>query len=174
MENTKRWESDLENIWKSFSKINNEAFVQAIFEHTEKLNLATQKAIILFERVCAFDSTGNELMAEPLYKEAIKEGLQGIRRRRANIQLASTLRNNGKIDESIAILRNEKENYSDELNDAVNVFLALSLYSKNQYEEALSLTIKSLSKHLPRYQNSTFNYADEIEKKGLLVMKPIE
>ena len=73
------------------------------------------------------------------------------------------MRNNGKIDESIKILRNENLNYSDELDDAVNIFLALSLSSKNEFREALSLTIKSLSKYLPRYQKSTYNYASELE-----------
>jgi hypothetical protein len=56
------------------------------------------------------------------------------------------LRNNGKLDESIKILRNEKLNYSDELDDVVDIFLALSLSSKNEFREALSRTIKTLSK----------------------------
>lgn len=165
MENNQTWEFELEEIWKLIGTVPDKQFINLIFEHTNKLNESTQKAIILFERACAFDSTGNEIEAELLYREAIKEGLEGLRRRRANIQLASTLRNNGKIDESIKILRNEKLNYSDELDDAVNIFLALSLSSKNEFKEALSLTIKSLSKYLPRYQNSTFNYASELENK---------
>lgn len=165
MVNNQTWEIELEKIWKLIGTIPDIQFINSIFEHTNKLNETTQKAIISFERACAFDSTGNELEAEPLYREAIEEGLEGLRRRRANIQLASTLRNNGKIDESISILKNEKQNYSDELDDAVDIFLALSLSSKNQFEEALSLTIKSLSKYLPRYQKSTFNYANELENK---------
>ncbi len=45
-----------------------------------------------------------------LYRQALAGGLSGIRRRRATIQLASTLRNLGQIDESIALLEAEQHN----------------------------------------------------------------
>lgn len=168
MKENEFWELELEKIWASLDTIPNEEFLERIFNHINKLDSTTQSAIIAFEKACAYDSTGNEIKAEPLYRQAIKEGLQGLRRRRANIQLASTLRNNGKIEESILILRSEKMNYTDELDDAVNAFLALSLSSQNKYEEALSITIKSLSKYLPRYRKSVFNYANELEtQKGV-------
>lgn len=94
----------------------------------------------------------------------MKLGLNGLRRCRAIIQLASTLRNNGKINESIELLRFEKENYSDDLDDAVNAFLALSLSSIGNDKEALSLALSSLSKHLPRCNKSVYNYSKEILK----------
>ncbi|BAP30602.1 uncharacterized protein CHSO_1565 [Chryseobacterium sp. StRB126] len=97
-----------------------------------------------------------------MYRSALDQGLTGLRRRRARIQLASTLRNNGKIEESIYILREEKANYSDELNDAVDSFLALSLSSAGEYREALSLALKAISKHLPRYNNSLNRYAENL------------
>src|SRR3982750_3058048 len=84
-------------------------------------------AAALFERACANDSTGHGDGAEPLYRQALAAGLTGIRRRRAVIQLASTLRNLGQAQESVALLTAERDAGSDELDDAVAAFLALAL-----------------------------------------------
>jgi len=154
------WENQLQGIWLQLGTISNEEFIHQIKNHTELLT--DSQAIADFEKACAFDSTGYEKEAEPLYRSALDHGLTGLRRRRARIQLASTLRNNGKIEESIDILREEKANYSDELNDAVDSFLALSLSSAGEYKEALSLTLKAISKHLPRYNNSLSRYAENL------------
>ncbi|WP_330745642.1 tetratricopeptide repeat protein [Chryseobacterium sp. CP-77] len=155
----KNWEDQLQSLWLQLGTISNEAFIQHIKNHVELLTDNNSQAVADFERACAFDSTGHEKEAEPLYRSALDHGLTGLRRRRARIQLASTLRNNGKTEESIHILREEKAHYSDELNDAVDSFLALSLSSAGKYEEALSLTLKALSHHLPRYNRSVYNYA---------------
>ena len=155
------WETQLQSIWLKLGTISNDAFIQQIKEHVELLTTDSQ-SVADFERACAFDSTGHEKEAEPLYRSALDKGLTGLRRRRARIQLASTLRNNGKINESIQILREEKANYSDELDDAVDSFLALSLSSAGEHKEALSLALKAISKHLPRYNNSLSRYAEKL------------
>lgn len=154
------WETQLQGIWLKLGTISNEEFLHQIKNHVELLT--DFQAIADFERACAFDSTGHEKEAEPLYRSALDKGLTGLRRRRARIQLASTLRNNGKLEESIHILREEKANYSDELNDAVDSFLALSLSSAGEPKEALSLVLKAISKHLPRYNNSLSRYAENL------------
>lgn len=159
------WESQLQSIWLNLGTISNEKFIQQIKNHVELLTVTDSQAIADFERACAFDSTGHEKEAEPLYRSALDKGLTGLRRRRARIQLASTLRNNGKIEESIHILREEKANYSDELNDAVDSFLALSLSSAGKNKEALSLSLKAMSRHLPRYNRSVYNYANDLYKE---------
>ncbi|MEY8761863.1 tetratricopeptide repeat protein [Chryseobacterium tongliaoense] len=156
------WEEELKTIWDQLGKISDDDFIEKIKLHTEKISDGQPNAIADFERACAYDSTGFEEKAEPLYRSALHSGLTGLRRRRARIQLASTLRNNGKVHESIEILREEKENYSDELDDAVNAFLALSLSSIDQDKEALSLVLMSLSNHLPRYNKSVYNYSKKI------------
>ena len=158
----KNWENQLQNIWLKLGTISSEEFIEQIKNHVELLTETDSQAIADFERACAFDSTGHEKEAEPLYRSALDKGLTGLRRRRARIQLASTLRNNGKIEESINILREEKARYSDELNDAVDSFLALSLSSAGEYKEALSLALKAVSKHLPRYNNSLSRYAENL------------
>jgi len=154
------WETQLQSIWLKLGTISNEEFIHQIKNHVELLT--DSQAIADFERACAFDSTGHEKEAEPLYRSALDKGLDGLRRRRARIQLASTLRNNGKLEESIHILREEKANYSDELNDAVDSFLALSLSSAGEPKEALSIVLKAISKHLPRYNNSLSRYAENL------------
>lgn len=58
----------------------------------------------LFERAGAHDSTGEPERAAPLYQQALAANLSGGRRRAAVIQLASTLRNLGRADESVAML----------------------------------------------------------------------
>ncbi|MDR6485842.1 tetratricopeptide (TPR) repeat protein [Chryseobacterium vietnamense] len=156
------WEAQLQSIWLKLGTISNEEFILLIKNHVELLTITDSQAIADFERACAFDSTGHEKEAEPLYRSALDKGLTGLRRRRARIQLASTLRNNGKIEESIQILREEKSNYSDELDDAADSFLALSLSSAGKHKEALSLALKALSKHLPRYNNSLSRYAENL------------
>jgi len=157
------WEKELITIWNQLGKIPNDDFIKKIKLHMDKISDG-YPAIADFERACSYDSTGFEKLAEPLYRSALNLGLTGLRRRRARIQLASTLRNNGKFHESIEILREEKENYSDELDDAVNAFLALSLSSVNNDKEALSLVLESLSVHLPRYNKSVYNYSKELIK----------
>ncbi len=159
------WESQLQDIWQKLGVISNDEFIQQLKNHTALLT--GSQAIADFEMACAFDSIGYEKEAEPLYRAALGLGLSGLRRRRARIQLASTLRNNGKIEESIHILREEKANYSDDLNDAVDSFLALSLSSAGKYNEALSLTLKVISHHLPRYNRSLYNYADALHKEDV-------
>lgn len=154
------WETQLQSIWLKLGTITNEEFIHQIKNHVELLT--DSQAIADFEKACAFDSTGHEKEAEPLYRSALEKGLTGLRRRRARIQLASTLRNNGKLEESIQILREEKAGYSDELNDAVDSFLALSLSSAGEHKEALAIALKAISKHLPRYNNSLFRYAENL------------
>ena len=112
-----------------------------------------------FERASAFDSTGSPDLAIPLYRKALASGLTGIRRRRAVIQLASSLRNLGHPEESVALLTKELDAPSDILDDAVRAFLALALTDVGREREAVSLALGALAPHLPRYQRSLGNYA---------------
>ncbi len=113
----------------------------------------------LFERAASLDSTGHSDLAVPLYQKALERGLEGERRRRAVIQMASSLRNLGRPSESVALLTAERERQSDHLDDAVSAFLALALVDTGREREAVSLALTALSRHLPRYQRSLKNYA---------------
>jgi hypothetical protein len=95
----------------------------------------------------------------PLYRKALDHGLTGERRRRAVIQLASSLRNLGQSQESVALLTTELGTGSDHLDDAVRAFLALALVDTGREREAVSLALVALAPHLPRYQRSLAAYA---------------
>ena len=121
--------------------------------------LPADSPVAAFERACAFDSTGHPDEAVPLYRRALELGLDGLRRRRAVIQLSSSLRNLGQVSESLALLTAEREQPPDQLDDAVSAFFALALVDSGREREAASVALDALAPHLPRYQGSVGNYA---------------
>ena len=157
---TPDWEQRSAELWAAIDDYEAPAFLARI--EALAAELSEGDAIGLFERACANDSTGIPEEAAPLYREALATGLTGIRRRRAVIQLASTLRNLGHPDESVALLRVEREEASDELDDAVVCTLALALADSGREREAAGLAIGALARHLPRYNRSMAAYAAEL------------
>ena len=155
------WERRVDELWASFDDHDKETFLARMAALASEL----PPAAAAFERASAFDSTGHEAEAVQLYRQALELGLDGVRRRRAVIQLASSLRNLGDLDESVALLTTERDAGSDELDDAVDAFLALALADAGREREALSLALTALSRHLPRYQRSLANYAREISSE---------
>ena len=115
-----------------------------------------------FERAASLDSTGHSDLAVPLYRQALALGLRGERRRRAVIQMASSLRNIGRAPESVALLTAERDAGSDDLDDAVDAFLALALVDTGREREAVSIALTALARHLIRYQRSLANYAQQL------------
>jgi hypothetical protein len=117
----------------------------------------------LFERAGARDSAGLEAEAEPLYRAALEGGLDEDVRAQAVIQLASTIRNLGKLDEALDLLRAEYERDPDApLHDAVAAFYALALVSSGNAVRAASVALSALAPHLPRYTRSVAAYASEL------------
>jgi len=121
--------------------------------------LPPDSAIGIFERAASLNSTGHSDLAVPLYRQTLDLGLSGEQRRRAVIQLASSLRNLGQPEVSVALLTAELNAGSDHLDDAVRAFLALALVDIGREREAVSLALTTLAPHLPRYQRSLANYA---------------
>ncbi|WP_207508222.1 tetratricopeptide repeat protein [Klenkia brasiliensis] len=117
----------------------------------------------LFELAGAHDSTGAPAEAVPRYREALARGLTGVRRRRATIQLASSLRNLGDPAAGVALLEPELA-VDDELSAAVRGFLALCLADTGREREALGLALGALASTLPRYQRSMAAYAGELTR----------
>ena len=162
MENnvTAIWEQKLAYLWSDYEKL---APAEFLNEMTTLVGeLPADSAIGLFELASANDSTGNEAQAAPLYKKALDNGLTGLRRRRASIQLASTIRNLGEPLKSVEILRKELNAPSDELDDAVKAFLSLALIDTGKEKEAAALALTIVAPHLVRYQKSLRNYANKI------------
>ncbi|MFJ9633121.1 tetratricopeptide repeat protein [Streptomyces sp. NPDC101175] len=154
------WEERVASLWAALDDHAEDEFLGLIQKLTQELPPGDARAP--FELACAHDSTGHSDRAVPLYREALASGLTGIRRRRAVIQLASSLRNVGQVAQSVALLEAERDAGSDELDDAVAGFLALALADVGREREALSYTLVALAKHLPRYNRSLANYAGDL------------
>ena len=154
------WDRDVIKLWDSFDSHTAIDFIQKI--ETLVQELPAKSAIGLFERACAQDSTGHPELAVPLYQAALEEGLTGIRRRRATIQMASSIRNLGDSQKAVDILTTELDAESDELDAAVNAFLALALTDLSREREALTLSLSALSTYLPRYNRSLKYYAEDL------------
>jgi hypothetical protein len=80
--------------------------------------------------------------------------------------MASSLRNLGQSAESVELLRAERDAGSDELDDALSAFLALALADVGREREALSIALRALAAHLPRYQRSVGTYAADLQARS--------
>jgi tetratricopeptide (TPR) repeat protein len=151
------WEERISAAWESFDQVSEADFLALI----EKLaaELPPDSGIGFFERASSLDATGHADMAVPLYRQALEHGLEGGRRRQAIIQMASSLRNIGRPEESVALLTAEIDAGSDELDGAVLAFLALALADTGREREGISAALAALAPHLPRYQRSVATYA---------------
>lgn len=151
------WERSLASAWAAIDALAEKDFLASIEQLVGQL--PPDSSIGLFERAASLDSTGHSDLAVPLYQKALQRGLAGERRRRAVIQMSSSLRNLGKPEESVELLTAEMNRGSDGLDDAVRAFLALALTDVGREREAVSLALGALAPHLPRYQRSLGNYA---------------
>ena len=151
------WERRLSALWASIDDHTESEFLNQMEQLLAEL--PADSAVAEFERAGSLDSTGHSDLAVPLYRQAIKLGLDGERRRCAVIQMASSLRNIGQASESVALLTAEQGVQSDDLDDAVSAFLALALVDTGREREAVSLALTALSRHMTRYRRSLANYA---------------
>jgi tetratricopeptide (TPR) repeat protein len=149
-----------QELWASIDEYSEEEFLAKIEELVAAL--PPDGALAAFERACAFDSTGHPDRAVPLYRRALELGLEGERRRRSVIQLASSLRNLGQAAESLELLEAERRQPFDNLDDAVSAVYALALVDAGREREAVSVLLAALAPHLPRYQRSMANYARQL------------
>jgi hypothetical protein len=154
---TDDWEARLAGIWAAADDLDETELRGRIDALAAELREGDP--VGLFERGGAFDSTGHSDRAVPLYRAALAAGLEGERRRRAVIQLSSSLRNTGHVDEAMDLLTGEMARGSDHFDDAVRVVLALCLADAGREREGLALVVEALAAHLPRYQRSMADYA---------------
>ena len=151
------WEQRVSDLWASIDGHSEQEFLNRMEQLVAEM--PADSAAAVFERAASLDSTDHSDLAVPLYRQALELGLHGERRRRAVIQMASSLRNIGHASESVALLTAEREVESDDLDDAVSAFLALALVDTGREREAVSLALTALSRHLTRYRRSVANYA---------------
>lgn len=161
MNNTEpSWDARLALLWTRLDDFEATVFVEAMQQLITEL--PDGDPVALFELGAAYDSTGSPQEAVNLYDSALQAGLCGLRRRRVQIQMASSLRNLGKPQQAADILFEELNQPTDELDQAVAAFLALALADLGREREGLSISLKALSKYLPRYNRSLARYAEAL------------
>lgn len=101
------WEQRVADLWTSIDELGEEEFLARM--ETLVAELPADSAAAAFERASALDSTGHSERAIPFYRQALERGLDDGRRRRAVIQMASSLRSIGRAAESVALLTAERD-----------------------------------------------------------------
>ena len=116
-------------------------------------------AIELYERGGEHDSAGREEQAIPLYEQALAAGVTGELRGRCLLQLGSSLRNVGRVEESVALLQDARREFPDFR--PLRAFLALALHSAGRDPEALRELLEAIADE-GEYERSLRAYAAEL------------
>jgi tetratricopeptide (TPR) repeat protein len=155
------WDARVEAVWEQSAELGDAAVIERIDGLAAERPADDPRAV--FERAGARDYAGHEADAEPLYRRALALGLAEPHRAQAVIQLASTLRNLGRADEAVTLLRDELAQHPDhELADAARAFLALALVSRGDAVAGASVALTALAPHLPLYSRAVERYATEL------------
>lgn len=150
-----QWEESIADLWRRFDSFDRDDSVAAMRELAEACPTADGRAA--FELAGMYDSMGFEAEAGAEYERALELGLDEARHAQLAVQYGSTLRNLGRLDEAITVLRAAPTHEST--GTAPRVVLALALHSAGRKDEALQVSIEAQIEALPRYQRSMRNYA---------------
>ena len=155
---TADWEARIAAFWKIADTLTPQELVRSA--DALAAERPAHDAAALFERACARDTAGIEDGAEPLYRAALASGaLDPFRHARASIQLGSTLRHLGRLEESEQLLLAQLERCRAEgpgavLHDEVRAVLAFTWIAQGRTLEAAALALETLAPHLTRYNRS--------------------
>lgn len=161
------WDARAAALWDRFDAMEEGEFRAAVDALAGELDDGDPAAA--FERGCAADSTGHPAEAVPLYEAALAGGLTGYRRRRALIQLSSSLRNLGEPERGVVLLEAERRAAGAggdaevaTLDDALVCTLALCLADAGRAREGVGLMVAAMAPKLPRYQRSMAYYGKDM------------
>ena len=155
---TSEWESRVANFWASADDSEIEKSLAAMKTLVDELDPLDPNG--LYEWASVHDFLGLESQAIDIYKDALANGLEGVKREKAIIQLASSLRNVGKSSEAIELL--QRTDFSSATKVAAQAFLALAHFSANNEGKAVQLLIDELYPADGLYARSIKFYAKEI------------
>ncbi|MGL4176870.1 MAG: tetratricopeptide repeat protein [Dermatophilaceae bacterium] len=124
-------------------------------------------ARVAYEYGGTYDSAGEEARAVPLYREALAAGLREPYRHRAQVQLASSLRNLGEHEASREVIAEAAGRHPDSL--GIAAFRALVEHSAGDPAGALrgllaTLAAASTDADVARYRRAIAAYADELTR----------
>lgn len=160
---TDEWERQVAALWAD-EVIDGERRIERMAILAE---VAPHPALGAFELGGAHDSGGHEAEADRHYAAATTAGLDAVDPDRAAqmvVQHASTMRNLGRVDDAIALLRDAPTHPAT--GAAPRVFLALALHSAGRADEALRVAIEAVEPTLPRYHRSVRAYAAALTGDG--------
>lgn len=149
------WETSVAELWARVDEFDREDGVAAMRDLAAACPATDGRAA--FELAGMYDTKGFEAEAGTQYERALQLGLDDARHARLAVQYGSTLRNLGRLDEAISVLRAAPVHEST--GSAPRVVLALALHSAGRKDEALRVAIEAQIETLPRYHRSMRAYA---------------
>lgn len=155
------WEGRVAAVWADAASRSDEELEAAV--EALVAERPDDDPLAVFELAGVRDYVGREVDAEPLYRRALELGLPEPQRSRAIIQLASTVRNLGRPQETLDLLRDRfAEAPGHPLGDSATAFAALALADLGREREALVASLHALIPHLPAYRRALNAYADAL------------
>ncbi|TFI43112.1 tetratricopeptide repeat protein [Rhodococcus sp. 1R11] len=118
------------------------------------------RARALFERASLEDFLGEESAAIPLYEASLSSGLDSVHESKARIQLASSLRNVGRLEDASRVLRDFE--FFNEFASARDAFMALILWDLGDGVGALRAALQAAKPALGTYRRAIGTYADKL------------
>ena len=156
------WEERVAAFWQSADDSKVDETLAAMERLVDELE--PTDPLGLFEWASVHDFLGLELEAIPIYKQALHSGLDGLKREKAVIQLASSLRNVGKPSEAVALL--ESATFSVETEGAAKAFLALAHLDAGNPSKAMSLALLEFYPSGGLYERSIKFYATDLIERN--------
>jgi tetratricopeptide (TPR) repeat protein len=116
------------------------AFLEVLAEHPDD-------PAVLYEVGGAYDTDGQEETARGYYRRAMAAGLEGRRLRQCFLQLGSTLRNLGRLDESLAVFDEGIALFPE--SESLGLFRALTLHAMGRPSAALGAVLTVIADRFP-------------------------
>jgi hypothetical protein len=154
------WDSQIHDFWKRADGSNPQGLIAEMEQLVAQLPAGSPEGF--FELASVHDFFGNEELAIPLYERALESGLAGLKREKAIIQLASSLRNVGRAADAMVLL--ESNSFGPDTAKAAKAFLALATFDSGNPAGALATAIEGLYPQTAMYARSLANYAKELTK----------
>lgn len=149
------WEARVAELWERYETLEPQEAIAAMRELADLEPVGDGRGA--YELGGMHDSLGFEVEAAVEYERALALGLDDARHAMIAVQYGSTLRNNGRLDEAIAVLEAAPTHPATGV--APRVTLALALHSAGRKDEALRVALEAIIPTLPRYQRSMRAYA---------------
>lgn len=112
---------------------------------------------VLYEVGGAYDTAGQEETAIGYYEHALGNGLHGDMLRRCYLQYGSTLRNLGRISDSVAVFARARVEFPD--SESLAIFAALTLHAAGRPSAALGQLLELIVDRFPSEEVTRYEAA---------------